>query len=86
VFDTKSFLVGMCSGFGICFGLVVILAVIVDLLFVRMGIPTISERVLSVSRRYPAVPALLAGVVCLIVGMLFGHLWFYQTVYIQVKP
>jgi len=68
-----------CAGFGVAVGVVMILAVCIDVEFVAGQITTISRRSLDAATRAPAIGVAVSGVLCLLVGMLLGHLFFGQA-------
>lgn len=69
-----------CAGFGVCFGLLIVLVVVVDIALARARQSTVSRRCITAAARRPAVAAALSGVLCLLVGMLLGHLFFGQAI------
>lgn len=68
-----------CAGFGVCFGLVVLMGVGIDVLFVEEGVPTISRRCLTVGQQYPVVAVFVTALLVAPVCILIGHLFFGQT-------
>lgn len=49
-----------------------------DVALVRAGQASISERLLAAARQHPIVPALVAGGLCFLLGLLLGHLFLPQ--------
>ena len=68
-----------CSGFGMAVGMIVAVAVLVDIYFVEEQQTTISRRVLLASIRQPMVACVVALVLTAPVFMLLGHLLFGMT-------
>jgi hypothetical protein len=64
--------------FGYVVALIIIAAITFDIDQVKRHAETISRWSLNLGERYPIYPALAAGIVCLILGALLGHLFFPQ--------
>lgn len=69
-----------CAGFGTCLGLVIVLAVVIDVVWKERDVTSISKRTLWAAVYRPALASLFSGLMCLIIGMLLGHLFFPQYV------
>jgi hypothetical protein len=66
------------AGFGVCLGLVILLAVVVDTLWIEDGAATISRRTYEVALRHLWVAVLVTVLVCAPVFLLLGHLFLGQ--------
>lgn len=63
----------------------IISTVVYDLVALKRGWRTVSEDTLLLSRRFPWVAVILTGILCFVVGVLVGHLFFPQIYYLPAS-
>lgn len=68
---------------GCIVGLAILFIIIYDVYLIENKYRSISRRTLLLCQQYPIVAAILSGIVCYLIGLLSGHLWWPQYVYIH---
>ncbi len=85
-FNRNWFVSGMAAGFALCLSIVIVLAAVVDYLFLGLGDVTISYRILAVGYYYPFAAAMVGFTAGVVAGALIGHFFLPQVVKSAAKP